>query len=362
MANERLVDFPAKASPVPADIIYVGDSADSYNEVQSTIAQIIAAYPNLSSVALLTSAANKLAYYTGAGTAALTDLTAYARTLLDDANASAAQTTLGLVIGVNVQAYNATLNSISALGTAADKMIYTTGISAWAETDATAVGRAILNLAAGSAGQVLRSNGANWIASTSTFADTYAINTLLYAGAANTVSGLASVNSAPLVTSATGVPTWLGSMTNGQLVIGSTGAIPVLATLTAGAGISIVNTAGGIQISAGGGGFSWTEVTGVSQAMAVNNGYIANNAALVTLTLPAAAVIGDSVTVVGKGAGLWKIAQNAGQTIYNNSTASTTGAGGSVTATAQYNAIELVCVTANNDWVVTDHEGSLTFV
>lgn len=39
--TERLVDFPAKAAPVGADIIYVGDSAATYNEVKSTITQIL---------------------------------------------------------------------------------------------------------------------------------------------------------------------------------------------------------------------------------------------------------------------------------------------------------------------------------
>ena len=47
MANERLMDFPVKASPIPADIIYLGDSADAFLEKQSTIAEIISAYPAL---------------------------------------------------------------------------------------------------------------------------------------------------------------------------------------------------------------------------------------------------------------------------------------------------------------------------
>jgi len=46
----------------------------------------------------------------------------------------------------------------------------------------------------------------------------------------------------------------LGPLTNGQLVIGSTGNAPQAATLTAGSGISIANAAGSITIGATGGG------------------------------------------------------------------------------------------------------------
>lgn len=65
-----------------------------------------------------------------------------------------------------------------------------------------------------------------------------------------------------------------------------------------------------------GSGLVWSVVTGTTQQAAVNNGYIAaNDQARVTITLPASAAAGDIVRIAGAGAGGWRVAQNAGQTI-----------------------------------------------
>jgi hypothetical protein len=99
----------------------------------------------LTSIAGLTTSANQMIYTTGSDTYATTSLTAAGRALLDDASASAQRTTLGLAIGTNVQAYDAGLNSIAGLTTATDKMIYTTAADAYATTSLTAAGRALLD-------------------------------------------------------------------------------------------------------------------------------------------------------------------------------------------------------------------------
>lgn len=154
----------------------------------------------------------------------------------------------------------------------------------------------------------------------------------------------------------------LGVATNGQLVVGSTGAQPVLAALTPGIGIAITNAAGAITIDATGSGMAWVDVTGGAQAIAVNTGYTANFATLVTATLPVSAVYGATTVIVGKGVGLWKVAQNANQMIHFGAVTTTTGVGGSLAAILQYDTVTMVCTVADLEWTVVNAVGNLTVV
>ena len=107
----------------------------------------------LQALAGLTSAADKGIQFTGSGTAATYDLTAAGKALLDDADAAAQRTTMGVAIGSDVQAYDAGLASIAGLTTAANKVIYTTGSDTYAVTDFTAFGRSLVDDADAAAGR-----------------------------------------------------------------------------------------------------------------------------------------------------------------------------------------------------------------
>jgi len=179
---------------------------------------------------------------------------------------------------------------------------------------------------------------------------------------AGSFGGVTGANSATLVTTSAGVPAMTASMTNGQILIGSTGATPVPATLTAGAGISIAESAGGITIAGTGSGIGWTEVTGTTQAGAADSGYVINNAGVVTVTLPATAAFGTIISIVGKGAGGWKIDHGTGQNIQVGAS-STTPTTGSVASTNQFDSIDLICTTADTTWTTqSGFIGSLTIV
>ena len=115
-------------------------------------------------------------------------------------------------------------------------------------------------------------------------------------------------------------------------------------------------------ISASGGGLTWTEVTGTTQAASADNGYITNNESLVTITLPSTCAVGKIIRITGKGAGGWKLAQNSGQQIIFGNKNSTSGTSGYIASLYQYDSVELLCITADTVFSVIGAVGDLDVV
>ena len=148
----------------------------------------------------------------------------------------------------------------------------------------------------------------------------------------------------------------------GQLLIGTTASDPTAATLTQGTGVTITSATGSITIAATAGAMAWVDVTGTTQAMAIDTGYLANNAGLVTLTLPATAVQFSVMKVDGVGAGGWKIAQNANQKIIMLGVSSTVGVTGFISSTNANDSVTLRAVVggASTFWLVETSMGNIT--
>lgn len=62
-------------------------------------------------------------------------------------------------------------------------------------------------------GTLLRADGTNWVATTSTYPDTNAVSTLLYASSANVMGALATANTGVLTTNSSGVPSFVSART-----------------------------------------------------------------------------------------------------------------------------------------------------
>lgn len=116
-----------------------------------------------------------------------------------------------------------------------------------------------------------------------------------------------------------------------------------------------------LTISIAGGGFTWTDVTGATQALVAENGYVTDRGGGVTYTLPASGTLGDEIIIMGK-LGLSTIGQNANQQILVGSASSTVGVGGTVVGTNVGDCMTLICITpgASTVWRAQNFVGNWT--
>jgi hypothetical protein len=169
-------------------------------------------------------------------------------------------------------------------------------------------------------------------------------------------------NHGVLIGAATTAITQLSVGSNGQVLIGSTGADPAFATLTSTGGtIAFTLGANTLNLETVSGGVPFTDATGATQALAVNNGYVTDRGGGVTYTLPASATLGQEIIILGK-LGLAVIAQNANQQITLGSSSSTVGVTGSFTATNVGDCITIRCITsgASTVWRAESAVGNWT--
>ena len=99
----------------------------------------------LAALAALTPAANKLAYFTGSTSAALADISSAGRALIDDADAATQRSTLGLVIGTNVQAQNARLQDIASNLSGTSGAVEKTGANTFGTFTVSTAGKALID-------------------------------------------------------------------------------------------------------------------------------------------------------------------------------------------------------------------------
>ncbi|MEX2741078.1 hypothetical protein AB3480_06475 [Rhizobium mongolense] len=187
LVDDLVLDANA-ARPITAGGTGATSASAARTALGLTIGTNVQAYDvDLAAIADLTTAADKLPYATGVGTWALTTLSSYGRSLIDDVDAAAARATLllgALAVKANVndadwsgadlsianggtgastasaalaalggQPSNAALTSIAALTTAADRLPYTTAANTYAVTTLTAFGRSLIDDADAAAGR-----------------------------------------------------------------------------------------------------------------------------------------------------------------------------------------------------------------
>lgn len=151
--------------------------------------------------------------------------------------------------------------------------------------------------------------------------------------------------------------------TDGQVLLGATGADPAFGTLTSSTGLAFTAGAHSLAIDVSSGGFMINDAS-IGANLAAQNSYVVTQAAQTSFALPATAAVGDRFVIAsatGNTSG-WIITQAAGQEIWADTNHTTNGATGTL-AGAIHTSVELMCVVANTEFIVMGGSGltGLTF-
>jgi hypothetical protein len=107
--------------------------------------------------------------------------------------------------------------------------------------------------------------------------------------------------------------------------------------------------------------FIWVDVTTPTVTLQAAHGYVCDaGGSLITFTLPATSLLGDTIRIAGYAAGLFTITQPSGQSIIFGDVQSTFGLGGSISSEKPGDFIEFVCVVPNTTWQVISAIGNFT--
>ena len=203
----------------------------------------------LQSISGLTEAADQMLYTTASNTYALTGLTAFGRSLIDDVDDAAARATLNLEIGTDVQAWDTGLDDVSGLSPVDSTFIVGNGTNWVAETGNTA--RTSLGLGTGDSPTFTDLTLSSLVTDGVLYSTSGNINSEANLSVTRGGTGVGTLTDGGiLLGSGTGAITVTAQPTNGQLLIGSGGADPVLANLTGTLNqVNVTNGAGSITLS-----------------------------------------------------------------------------------------------------------------
>jgi hypothetical protein len=321
-ASAQAAAASAATLPLPASSSYIrgNDTGTAFEsrtptqvrqDIDLEIGVDVQAYSAiLTNFAGVSTVADRLVYANGTNTFAATTFTAAGRALVDDADATAQRATLGLTIGTNVQAWDADLDAIAALVSAADRLPYATGAGTWSLATFTAAGRALVDDADATAQRTTLGLGT--------------IATQNANGVAITGGSIAGITDLALADGGTGASTASAARTNLGVAIG-TDVQAFNSNLTAFAGLTLA--ADTLPYGNGAGTMATTSFTSFARTLVGNT-----SAGTARNTLGAYASAGGDLSGV--------VTQSAGNGVVVGGTALTSGvyAGSAITPQVQVQA------------------------